>query len=87
MLTLDIHAGGDTYLDALPALVPIPSLDRHIVTSRQDNTRRWVHRKASNIVRMRFERSNLFMGVVVEYPQLEVVGARDEPVLARVPRP
>ena len=70
-------------LDILPPLFPIPSLDRHIVAARQNDARGWMHGKTSNIVRMGFEGRHLFMGVVVEDAQLEVVRAGDEPVLAR----
>ena len=70
-------------LDVLPPLVPIPSLDRHIVAAGQDNARGGVHGKTSNIVRMGFEGRHFFVGVVVEDAQLEIVRARNEPVLAR----
>ena len=40
-------------------------------------------REAPNVVGVRLERGDLFVRVVVEDAQLEVVRARDEPVLAR----
>ena len=42
-----------------------------------------MNREASNVVGMRLERGDLFVRIVVEDAQLEVVRARDEPVLAR----
>lgn len=41
-----------------------------------------MHRQATNIIRVRLERRDLLMGIVVEYAKLEVVRARNEPVLA-----
>ena len=64
-------------------LVPVPSLDRHVVTSSEYNARSGMDRQASNVIWMRFERSNLLVRVVVEDPKLEVIRARDKPVLAR----
>ena len=65
----------------LPPLIPSPSLDRHIVAASQNDARRGVYSKTSNVVRMSLEGSDLFVGVVVEYSELEVVRASDEPVL------
>lgn len=50
------------YLDASPSLVPIPALDRHIITSRQDQTQRRVHRQTPNVIRMRLEGRDLLAG-------------------------
>ena len=72
-----------TYLNTPPLLVPIPCLDCHVIASRQDDARRRVDCQASDVVRVRFEGRNLFVRVIVEDAKLEVVGARDEPVLAR----
>ena len=69
--------------NALPLLVPVPSLDRHVVASREDNAERWVNRETSNIVRMCLEGSDLLVRVVIEDAKLEVVGASNEPVLPR----
>lgn len=69
-----------TDLDVLLALVPIPGLDRHIITSRQHDASRRVHRQATNIIWACLERRDLLMRVVVDYAKLEVVRARDEPV-------
>ena len=41
-----------------------------------------MHRQASNVVGVSLERGNLFVRVVVEHAQLEIIGASDEPVLA-----
>lgn len=42
-----------------------------------------MHGETSNVIWMGFEGRHLFVGVVVEDAQLEVVRAGDEPVLAR----
>ena len=78
-----MHNIHSTYLNVLPALVPIPSLDGHVIASGKDDTRRRVNSQAANVVRVRLERRNFFVCVVVKYTQLEVVRASDEPVLAR----
>ena len=39
--------------------------------------------QASNVIGVPFERRDSFVGVVVENTDLEVVGARHEPILAR----
>jgi hypothetical protein len=41
-----------------------------------------MHGKTSNIVRIGFEERHLFVGVVIEDAQLEVIRAGNEPVLA-----
>ena len=74
---------GKTDLNTLPLLIPIPSLDCHIITPRQHNTRRWMHGKTPDIIRMGLKREDFFMRVVVEDAQLKVVRPRDEPVFAR----
>ena len=48
------------YLYTTPLFIPVPALDRHIVTSRQDETERGVYCQTSNIIRMSFKRSDLF---------------------------
>jgi hypothetical protein len=71
-----------SYLDALPALLPIPGLDRHIVTSCEHDAQRRMHGQASNVIRMRLKGGNLFMRVVVEDPELKVIRTGDKPVLS-----
>ena len=69
-----------TNLNALPALLPIPSLDCHVITSGQDNTCSRVNSEASDVVRMSLEGRHFLVGVVVEDAKLEIVRASDEPV-------
>ena len=71
-----------TYLNTPPLLVPIPCLNCHIITTRQDNTCSWVYGKTSDVVRVCLKGRDLFVRVVVEDAELEVVGAGHEPVLA-----
>ena len=71
------------HLDAPPLLVPVPSFDRHVVASCEDDACGRMDGQASNVVRVRLKRGDLFVRVVVEDAELEVVGARDEPILAR----
>lgn len=71
------------HLDILPLLVPIPSLNRHVVASRKHDTRSRMDGKTSNVVGMRLEGGNLLVCVVIEDAQLEVVRASNEPVFAR----
>lgn len=75
--------GKPTHLNTLPPLLPVPQLNRHIITPRQDQALRRMHSQASNIVRMRFNSSNLLPGVVVEDAEVKIVGAADKPVSAR----
>jgi len=72
-----------TDLNALPALLPIPSLDCHIIASGQDNACGGVDGETSDVVRMSLEGGYFLMGVVVEDAKLEIVRASDEPVLTR----
>ena len=75
--------GAYTHLNASPLLVPIPCLDGHIITTGEHDARGGVNGQASDVVWVRLKSSDLFVGIVVEDAKLEVVGARDEPVLAR----
>jgi hypothetical protein len=72
-----------TDLHALPALLPIPSLDCHIIASSQDNACGRVDGETSDVVRMCLEGGYFLVGVVVEDAKLEIVRAGDEPVLTR----
>ena len=72
-----------TDLNALPALLPIPSLDCHVIASGQDNARGGVDGKTSDVVGMSFEGGYFLVGVVVKDTKLEIVRASDEPVLTR----
>ena len=71
------------HLNAPPLLVPVPRLDGHVIATGEHDARARVDRQASNIIRMGLESDDLLVRVVVEYAKLEVVGASDEPVLAR----
>jgi len=73
----------DTYADALPLLVPIPSFDGHIIAPGQYDTQRRVHCEASNVVGVGLVGGNLFVSVVIEDAQLEVIRASNEPVFSR----
>lgn len=68
-------------LHALPTLLPIPSLDCHVIASSQHDTRGRVDGQTPDIVRMGLEGGYFLVGVVVEYAKLEIVRACDEPVL------
>ena len=70
-------------LYALPALLPIPSLDCHVIASGQDDARGGVDGKTSDVVGMSFEGGYFLVGVVVEDAKLEIVRASNEPVLTR----
>jgi hypothetical protein len=69
---------GATHLDATPSLLPVPTLDRHIVTPRQHQAQRRVHRQTSDVVRVSLERRDLLAGRDVVDAQLEVIRAGDE---------
>lgn len=69
-------------LNALPVLLPVPELNRHIITSGQDEWLCRVDDNGTNVVGVGLESGNLLGGVVVVDPNLEVIGANDEPVLA-----
>ncbi len=81
--THDVVAVALKDLDALPAALPIPKLDSHVIGGGKDKRLRRVNDNGSDIVGMRLERRNLFRGVVVVDTELKVVGAADNPVLAR----
>jgi hypothetical protein len=70
-----------TRLNTLPLFFPIPSFDRHVVTSGQDNVRGRMNGETPYIVRMCLECYDLFMCIVIEDAQLKVVGACNEPAL------
>lgn len=47
--------GVGAHLDTSPSLLPIPALDGHIVTTRQDETERWVDCQTTDVIRVRLE--------------------------------
>lgn len=69
-------------LHALPALVPIPQLNSHVIASCEDERLCGMHNDSPDIVRVSFECGNFFRSIVVEDSQMEVIGANHEPVLA-----
>lgn len=62
-----------TDLNTLPALLPIPSLDCHVIASGQNNTCGGVNGETSDVVRMSLEGRHFLVGVVVEDAKLEIV--------------
>ena len=62
-----------TYPNVLPLFVPIPSLDRHIVTSSQHNTQRRVDRQTTNVIWVRLESDDLLVRVIIEDSKLKIV--------------
>ena len=71
------------HLDALPALLPIPELNCHVIRCGEDEGLRGVNGDGSDVVGMRLEGGDLLGGVVVVDTHLEVIGATDNPVLPR----
>lgn len=69
-------------LHALPALIPIPQLDSHIITGGEDKRLCGMHDNRADIVRVGFERRDLLRGVVVEHTEMKVVGTDYEPILS-----
>ena len=79
----DVVAVALVHLHALPALLPVPQLDGHVVARRQDERLRRVHGDGSDVVRVRLEARHLLGRVVVDDAQLEVVRPGHEPVAPR----
>lgn len=52
-------------LHALPALLPIPKLDRHVITGCQHEGLCWVYYDRANVVGVRLKGGNLLARVVV----------------------
>lgn len=61
------------HLNALPPLLPIPQLDRHVIRSREDQTLGRMHGKATNVIGMGLQRRDLLARIVVEDAQVEIV--------------
>lgn len=70
------------HLDTLPAPLPIPQLDCHVIRRRKNKRLGGVHCDGTNVIRMRLKRGNLLGGVVIVDAKLEVIGTADNPVLA-----
>lgn len=77
----DIVAVALEYLHALPALLPIPQLDGHVIRGSQHEGLRRVNGNGADVVGMRLERGDLFGRVVVVDSHLEVIGTANNPVL------
>ena len=71
-----------TRLNTLPLFLPVPSFDRHIITSSQDDVCSRVYGKTPYVVRMCLECSDLFVRIVIEDAQLKVIGTCNEPTLS-----
>jgi hypothetical protein len=54
------------HLDALPLLFPIPSFDRHIITSGQDDVCGRMYGETPYVVRVCLEYDDLLMCIVIE---------------------
>lgn len=65
----------------LKAILEIPAPDCHIVTSGENEGLRWMHGNRTNIIGMGFEGCDFLRSEIVVYPQLEVIGACNEPIL------
>ncbi len=78
--------------DTLPRLLPVPKLDAHVVRAGKHQRQRRMHRNATarliemarvpNVVNVRLPRRNLFVGVVVEDSDVQVVAPDNDPRLA-----
>ena len=69
-------------LNAFPALLPIPELDRHVIGRGKDKRLSGVDDNRSNVVGMGLKGCDLFGGIVVVDTKLEVIRAANDPVLA-----
>lgn len=70
--------GVGAHLDTSPSLLPIPALDGHVVTTRQDETERRVDCQTSDVIWVRLERGDLLSRRDVVDSELKVVRAGDE---------
>mmetsp|Transcript_20472 Transcript_20472/g.60437 ORF Transcript_20472/g.60437 Transcript_20472/m.60437 type:complete len:211 (+) Transcript_20472:1881-2513(+) len=59
----------------LPALLPVPELDAHVVRGGDHHGLRGVHGDAPDVVRVRLPDLHLLHGVVVVHANLHVIGA------------
>lgn len=69
-------------LYTFPSFIPIPQLYAHVIRGRKNEGLRRVDDDGANIVRMCFERRDLFGRIIVVHPDLEIVGAAYYPILA-----
>lgn len=69
-------------LNTLPAFLPVPEFNRHVIGGGENKWLGGVNSDRSNIVRVSFERCDLLRRIVVVDAELEIIGATDDPVLA-----
>ena len=74
---------GSTHLNMPPISIPVPQLDGHVITRRQDERQGRMNRQATNVIWMGFDLTDFLAGVVIVASQLEIITACQEPVLAR----
>lgn len=70
------------YLDALPALLPVPELHSHVIRAGQHKRTGRVDSQLPHIITVPIKEGNLLEGVVVEDTDSQVVRASDDPGLA-----
>ena len=68
--------------NAFPLLVPVPCFNGHVITAGKYYAKRWMYRKAAYVVWMGFKGNNFLVSIVIEDSELEIIGTRNEPVLA-----
>ena len=68
--------------NAFPLLVPVPCFNGHVITAGKYYAKRWMYRKATYVVWMGFKGNNFLVSIVIEDSELEIIGTRNEPVLA-----
>lgn len=78
----DVVAVSLVDLDALPALVPVPQLNCHVIGGSQDEGEGRVDGDDTDVVGVSFEGGDFLGCVVVVDTDLKVVGTADDPVLA-----
>lgn len=70
-------------LHTLPALLPIPKLDCHVIGGCEHKRLGRVDGNRTNVIGVCFERGDFFGSVIVVDTELEVIGAANNPVLPR----
>jgi hypothetical protein len=69
-------------LHTLPRLLPVPQLNCHVITCSEAEGLSRMYSYGTNVVGVGLEAGDLFGGVVIDNPQLKVVRASNNPVLA-----
>jgi hypothetical protein len=70
------------YLSHLPAFLPIPKANSHVVGTGKDERLTRMNCQTSNIIGVSFEACDLFVCVVVENSDLRIVGTSNDPILS-----